>query len=184
MKHMHVPEGFEVQLFASEPDIARPIAMTWDERGRLWIAETVDYPNNLQPEGQGHDRIKICEDTDGDGKADRFTVFADKLSIPTGLTFANGGLIVSQAPDMLFLKSSKKDDKADVRKALFTGFGTRDTHAGPSNLRLGLDGWVWATVGYSGFKGRVGDRDSTFSQGVFRFKPDGSQAGVPGLDQQ
>ena len=59
--------------------------MTWDERGRLWIAETVDYPNELQPPGKGRDRIRICEDTDGDGRADKFTVFADKLSIPTSL---------------------------------------------------------------------------------------------------
>src|SRR5262249_27502190 len=78
MRHLHVPEGFEVQLYAAEPDIARPIAMSWDERGRLWIAETVDYPNNLQEPGKGHDRIKICEDTDGDGRADKFSVFADK----------------------------------------------------------------------------------------------------------
>ncbi len=175
MKHMHLPEGFEVQLYASEPNIARPIAMAWDERGRLWIAETVDYPNNLQKAGQGHDRIKICEDTDGDGRADKFTVFADKLSIPTGLVFANGGVIVSQAPDMLFLKSSKGDDKADVRRVLFSGWGTHDTHAGPSNLRRGLDNWIWGTVGYSGFKGDVGGRAHKFGQGVFRFLPDGSQ---------
>ena len=76
MKHMHLPEGFEVQLYAAEPDIARPIAMAWDERGRLWIAETFDYPNSMQSPGEGHDRIVICEDTDGDGKADKFTVFA------------------------------------------------------------------------------------------------------------
>src|SRR5262249_19825218 len=69
MKHMHLPEGFEIQLYAAEPDIARPIAMTWDARGRLWIAETVDYPNNRQPAGKGHDRIKICEDTKGTGRA-------------------------------------------------------------------------------------------------------------------
>ena len=112
--------------------------MAWDHRGRLWIAETIDYPNNLQPPGEGHDRIKICEDTDGDGKADKFTVFADKLSIPTSLAFANGGLIVHQAPDTLFLKDTDGDDKADVRKVLFTGWGTDDTHAGPSNLRYGL----------------------------------------------
>jgi type 1 glutamine amidotransferase len=80
MKHMHLPEGFEVQLFAAEPDIVRPIAMAWDARGRLWIAESVDYPNDMQPPGQGHDRIKICEDTNGDGRADKFTIFADKLS--------------------------------------------------------------------------------------------------------
>jgi putative membrane-bound dehydrogenase-like protein len=176
MKHMHLPEGFEVQLYAAEPDIARPIAMVWDARGRLWIAESQDYPNDRQPPGKGRDRIKICEDTDGDGRADKFTVFADKLSIPTGLTFANGGLIVTQAPDTLFLKDSTGGDgRADVRKVLFRGWGTFDTHAGPSNLRPGFDNWVWATVGYSGFNGSVGGRAHKFKQGIVRFKPDGSQ---------
>jgi putative membrane-bound dehydrogenase-like protein len=175
IKHFHLPEGFEIQLYAADPDIARPIAMAWDERGRLWIAETVDYPNDMRRAGQGHDRIRICEDTRGTGRADRFTVFADKLSIPTSLVFANGGVIVSQAPATLFLKSSKGDDRADVRQTLFRGWGTRDTHAGPSNLRRGLDNWIWATVGYSGFRGTVGDRDFRFGQGLFRFKPDGSQ---------
>ena len=132
------PAGFEARLFAAEPEIAKPICMAWDHRGRLWIAETTDYPNNLQPVGKGDDRIKICEDTDGDGQADKFTVFADKLSIPTSLAFANGGVIVHQAPDTLFLKDTDGDDKADVRKVLFTGWGTSDTHAGPSNLRYGL----------------------------------------------
>jgi putative membrane-bound dehydrogenase-like protein len=170
MKHMHLPEGFEVQLFAAEPDIARPIAMAWDARGRLWIAETVDYPNDMQPPGQGNDRIKICEDTDGDGKADKFTVFADKLSIPTSLVFANGGVIVAQMPDTLFLKATGNDDRADVRRVLFSGWGTSDTHAGPSNLRWGFDNWIWGTVGYSGFDGSVNGQGHRFGQGIFRFK--------------
>jgi len=123
MKHMHLPEGFEVQLFAADPDIYKPICMAWDARGRLWIAETVDYPNERQRAGEGHDRIVICEDTDGDGKADKFTVFADKLSIPTSMTFANGGIVVTQAPDTLFLKSSKGDDKADERHSIANGLG-------------------------------------------------------------
>jgi len=171
MKHLIVPEGFEVQLFAAEPDIHRPITMAWDERGRLWIAETVDYPNNLQPPGQGHDRILILEDTKGTGRADKFTVFADKLSIPTSLAFANGGVVVHQAPDTLFLKSTKGDDHADVREVLFTGWNTHDTHAGPSNLHYGLDNWFYGMVGYSGFKGKVGGEQHQFTQGFYRFTP-------------
>ena len=174
MKHMHLPEGFEVQLFASDPDIYRPICMAWDARGRLWIAETLDYPNDKQPPGKGHDRIVILEDTKGTGKADKFTVFADGLSIPTSMTFANGGVIVTQAPDMLFLKDTKGDDKADVRETLFRGWGVNDTHAGPSNLRYGFDNWIWGTVGYSGFYGKIGGKDYRFSQGIWRMKPDGT----------
>ncbi len=175
VKHMVLPRGFEAKLFASEPDIAKPLCMAWDHRGRLWIAESTDYPNNLKKVGEGDDRIKICEDTDGDGKADKFTIFADKLSIPTSMTFANGGVILNDAPDTLFLKDTDGDDKADVRKVLFTGWGTRDTHAGPSNLRYGFDNWIWGMVGYSGFSGTVGGERSRFGQGFFRFKPDGSK---------
>ncbi|HSU68935.1 MAG TPA: PVC-type heme-binding CxxCH protein [Tepidisphaeraceae bacterium] len=175
MKHIVVRPGFEVKLVASDPDIKKPICMAFDERGRLWVAETFDYPNNMQEPGQGHDQIKICESTKGDGVADKFTVFADKLSIPTSMCFANGGLIVTQAPDLLFLKDSTGGDHADVRKVLFTGWGTRDTHAGPSNLRYGFDGWVYGTVGYSGFDGEVGGEHVRFGAGPFRFKPDGSK---------
>jgi uncharacterized protein len=175
IKHLATPKGLEPRLFVAEPEIAKPIAIAWDHKGRLWVAETVDYPNNLQHRGEGHDQIKICEDTDGDGKADQFTVFADKLSIPTSLTFANGGLIVHQAPDTLFFQDTDGDDKADVRKVLFTGWGTSDTHAGPSNLRYGLDNWLYGIVGYSGFRGTIGGEAHEFRQGLYRFKPDGSK---------
>ena len=175
VKHMVLPKGFEARLFAAEPEIAKPICMAWDHRGRLWIAESTDYPNNLKKVGEGDDRIKICEDTDGDGKADKFTIFADKLSIPTSLTFANGGVIVHDAPDTLFLKDTDGDDKADERKVLFTGWGTRDTHAGPSNMHYGFDNWIWGMVGYSGFSGKVGGESFRFGQGFYRFKPDGSK---------
>ncbi|MBX6311879.1 MAG: ThuA domain-containing protein [Isosphaeraceae bacterium] len=178
MKHLSVPGGFRVELFASEPQIVKPICIAWDDRGRAWVAETVDYPNDKHPPGQGHDKITICEDTDGDGKADKFTVFADKLSIPTSMVFVNGGLIVSQAPEMLFLKDTDGDDKADIRRVLFTGFHTDDTHAGPSNLRLGLDNWIYATIGYAGFEGVVGGQRHRFRQGIFRFQPDGSKLEV------
>ena len=174
MKHIQVPVDFTLDLFAHEPNVMHPIAMAWDERGRLYALITRDYPNERKPEG-GSDYIVICEDTDKDGKADKFTNFAEGLSIPTGLAFANGGLYVSQAPHMLFLQDTNGDDKADVKKIVFTGFGTFDTHAGPSNLHYGFDNWIWGSVGYSGFKGKIGADSVKFSQGFFRFKPDGSK---------
>lgn len=175
MQLAQVPVGFELKLFAAEPDIINPIAMSWDERGRLWVIETVDYPNTLRgSEGTGDDRIKICEDTDLDGKADKFTIFAENLNIPTGIVFANGGVIVSQAPHFLFLKDTDGDDKADVRKIIMSGWGTYDTHAGPSNLKYGFDNKIWGTVGYSGFKGEINGSQAQFRQGIFRFNPDGS----------
>jgi len=174
-KLIQVPVDFNLELFASEPDIINPISMDWDERGRLWVIETVDYPNTVRnQDGVGDDRIKICEDTDGDGKADKFTVFAENLNIPTSLVFANGGVIVSQAPYFLFLQDTDGDDRADVRREIMTGWGTFDTHAGPSNLTYGPDNWIWGVVGYSGFEGTIAGEQWDFSQGVYRFKPDAS----------
>lgn len=172
-KLIQVPPGFSLELFASEPDIINPIAMDWDQRGRLWVIETVDYPNTVaDASGVGDDRIKICEDTDGDGKADKFTLFADNLNIPTSLVFANGGVIVSQAPDFLFLKDTDGDDRADIRETIMAGWGTYDTHAGPSNLKYGIDNQIWGVVGYSGFKGTIANEYHEFGQGVYRFTPD------------
>jgi len=175
-KHIQVPMDFNMELFAAEPDVVHPIAFSWDEKGRMFVLITKDYPNERKDSG-GSDYILICEDTNKDGKADKFTRFADGLSIPTGMVFSNGGLVVCQAPDMIFLKDTDGDDKADVKKVLFTGFGTFDTHAGPSNLHYGFDNWLWGAIGYSGFKGVVGESKDTirFAQGFFRFKPDGSK---------
>ncbi|MEJ7692682.1 PVC-type heme-binding CxxCH protein [Daejeonella sp.] len=174
MKLMQVPADFEIKLFAAEPDITNPIAMSWDEKGRLWIVESVDYPNTfLETDGAANDRIKICEDTNGDGKADKFTVFADKLNIPTSMVFANGGVIVSMAPNFVFLKDTNGDDKADVRENILTGFGKNDTHAGPSNLQYGFDNKIWGVLGYSGYNGTVNGNSVRFGQGVYRLDRDG-----------
>lgn len=176
MKHISHPVDLELKLFASEPMIGgKPIALNWDERGRLWLAETVDYPNEKRPPGQGRDRIRILEDTDGDGVADKSTVFADKLSIPTSLIFVKGGVLVHQAPETLLLTDSDGDDVADARKVLFTGWNVGDTHAGPSNLNYGLDNWLYFMVGYSGFRGEVGGEKLAFQTGFVRMKQNGSK---------
>jgi putative membrane-bound dehydrogenase-like protein len=187
-KHCVHPDNFELKLFASEPLIqAKPICMNWDEQGRLWIAETVDYPNDKLPSSprdgtgprgltRGHDRIVILEDTDGDGVADKRTVFAEGLNIPTSIAFAQGGVIVHQAPHTLFFKN--ENDKAGTPQILFSGWGTQDTHAGPSNLQYGLDGWFYGAVGYSGFDGTVGNQRIRFGQGFYRFKVDAASSTV------
>lgn len=169
-----VPVGLRLELFAGEPDIAKPIALAWDERGRLWVCETRDYPHGVEPSGSGNDTIRICEDTDGDGRADRFTVFADKLNIPTSLVFANGGVIVAQPPRFLFLKDTDGDDRADVRQVIMEGWGIGDTHAQANNLHYGHDNWLYGCVGYSGFNGTIGGVSKQFAMGTFRFKADGS----------
>jgi putative membrane-bound dehydrogenase-like protein len=175
MERTQVPADLRLELFASEPDIGKPIAFAWDERGRCWVAETRDYPHDVKPDGVGTDVIRICEDTTGDGKADKFTIFAEGLNIPTGLVFANGGVIVSQPPRFLFLKDTTGDDKADVRQEIMTGWGIGDTHAQASSLHYGYDNWLYGCVGYSGFNGEVGGKRMGFGQGTYRFKADGSQ---------
>lgn len=163
--------GFELQLFVSEPDIVNPVAFTWDDRGRLFVVESVDYPNEVNPDSKGNDRITMCEDTNGDGRADRCSVFADGLNIPTGIVAVNGGFIVSQAPHFLFLKDTDGDGKADVKEIINSVWGVDDTHAGPSNLRYGHDNRIWGGVGYSGTESANQGR---FQNGLFRMDVDGT----------
>lgn len=167
-KHLVVPKGFRAELFAADPQIRRPICMNWDERGRLWIAESIDYPNEL---GKRRDRLVICADTDGDGKADKFTVFADGLSIPTSFTFCRGGVVVFDGRQTVFLKDTDGDDRADVREVLFGTWAQGDTHGGPSNMQYGLDNWIWAMQGYNDSHLTVGGEAHRFRQGFLRFKP-------------
>jgi uncharacterized protein len=173
MKFIQHPAEFRLELFASEPDIVNPITFSFDERGRLWVIEAIDYPNRVLRGEPGDDRIKILEDTTGDGRADKITVFADRLNLPSSLVFANDGVIVAAQPHILFLKDTDGDDRADVREILSTGWGTRDSHAGPSNLQYAPDNHVWGVVGYSGFDGEMNGKAMQFLQGVYRFKPDG-----------
>ena len=175
MKLAQVPPGMKLSLFASEPDIVNPIHVAWDHRGRAFVMETIDYPNNLQEGNLGHDRITICEDTDNDGRADKFTRFAENLSIPTTMVFARGGVICTNGSQVIFLKDSNGDDNADLREVLFDGLNTGDTHAGISNFRYGLDGWIYATIGYAGLNTTTGGREHKFATGVFRFRPDASE---------
>ncbi len=173
MKHMHLPEGMKVELYAAEPQVIKPIAIAFDPRGRVWAIESIDYPNDVNPNKKGRDRIRILEDTNGDGTPDKFTTFAEGLNIPTSLLWTTKGLIVARAPDILLLTDTNGDDVADKTAVLFTGFGRFDTHAVHSNLHYGFDNWIYGSVGYSGGRVMTGGKLHTFGQGYFRFKPDG-----------
>ncbi len=181
IKHFVTPENFHLELFVSEPDLqGKPIAMNWDERGRLWVCETIDYPNELRPAGQGRDRIRVCEDTDGDSKADKFTVFAEQLSIPTSLEFCHGGVIVQAGEETLFLRDNDGDGRADQRDVLISGWELGDTHGGVSNFQYGLDNHYWAMQGYNNSKPKYAGGENAFRMGPFRFSinPDATQPSV------
>ncbi len=167
---MTVPAGFKVELVASEPDIVNPVAMTFDERGRAWITESLEYPR--QSAGPGRDRVKILEDTDGDGKADKFTVFADGLNIPSGIAVGAGGVWVANSPDILFLKDTDGDGKADTRVVIVTGFGRDDTHELPNSLTWGPDGYLYGWNGVFN-PARINYRGKRyeFTCAIFRIDP-------------
>ncbi|MFT5125070.1 MAG: glucose/arabinose dehydrogenase, partial [Verrucomicrobiales bacterium] len=139
-------EGFQVNLFAQEPMLANPVHLGWDARGRLYVACSWAYPQ-LKPGATPNDQIIILEDTDHDGVADKSTVFADKLYIPTGIEIANGGVYVGQSPDVFFLKDTDGDDVADLREVALTGFGIEDSHHSMSAWRRGPGGWLYFQEG-------------------------------------
>ena len=191
---LHVPEGFEVKIFAAEPDIRNPIALSWDERGRLWVLESTDYPHEHIGTETGTDRITICEDTDGDGRADRFTRFAENQPLSTAIMVVRGGALVGQAPDIVFMEDTDGDDKFDKKTPILDDtFGSFDTHAVMNNFKYGIDNHIWSAVGYSGMYSpgnapppgeRTNQDERILPMGVFRFSRDGSYLEPVGALQQ
>jgi len=134
--------NLEVTLWAENPLLAKPIAMNWDARGRLFIASSSLYPQ-IEPGQAQDDKILILEDTNGDGKADKTTVFADGLLIPTGIEPGDGGCYVGQSTELLHFKDTDGDGIADQRRVVLSGFGTEDTHHILHTLRWGPDGQLY-----------------------------------------
>jgi putative membrane-bound dehydrogenase-like protein len=146
-KKFTVPDGFEMRIFASEPQVVNPVAMTWDDRGRLWVVELYEYPLGAKPGTKPRDQVKILEDTDNDGRADKVTVFKDGLNLATGLQLGYGGVFVGQAPHLLFLEDTDGDDHADKQTILKTGFGLEDRHELLNGFIWGPDGYLYMTHG-------------------------------------
>ena len=173
-----LPPGFQARLFASEPDIQKPLNMAFDADGRLWLTCTVDYPLP-DPNGNGHDSVRILEDTDGDGAADRVSVFADGLNIPIGLYPYQDGVIVFSIPDILFLRDTDGDGRADRREHLYGPFDTtRDTHGMNNSFRRGFDGWLYCCHGFSNqstVSGKDGHTVTMHSGNTYRIRLDGSR---------
>ena len=190
-RRMSVAEGLEVRLVAAEPMIRQPVAIEFDDRGRLWVIQYLQYPNPAglkrvavdrysrtvydrvpepPPRGpKGADRITILEDADGDGRADRSHDFVTGLNLASGLAFGYGGVFVLQAPYLLFYPDRDRDDRPDGDpEVLLTGFGMEDAHSVANSLTWGPDGWLYGLQG-STVTARI--RGIEFQQGVWRYHP-------------
>jgi putative heme-binding domain-containing protein len=169
VRKMKVPNGFSVEVVASEPDVVNPVAMTFDERGRVWLTESLEYPRSSP--GKGRDRVKVI-DVGPDGKAAKVTVFADGLNIPSGIAVGHGGVWVANAPDILFYKIGPDGKAAGRPEVVVTGFGRTDTHELPNSLVWGPDGWLYGLNGvfnYSHVRHR--GKDYRFTCAMFRIHP-------------
>jgi putative membrane-bound dehydrogenase-like protein len=170
IKKMTVPDGFTVELVAAEPEIVNPVAMTFDDRGRIWVTESIEYPR--RDAGPGQDRIKVLESTKGDGVYDKITVFADGLNIPSGIAVGHGGVWVANSPDILFCKEGPDGKAAGQPEVVVTGFGRADTHEVPNSLTWGPDGYLYGLNGVFNpshvvHKGKTYD----FTCAMFRIHP-------------
>lgn len=175
-KEASLPPGFSMKLFAGEPDIRQPIAFALDDRGRIWVAEAYTYPRRA-PEGQGKDRILIFEDTDGDGKFDKRTVFIEHLNLVSGLAVGFGGVWVGASPQFLFIPDRNHDDVPDgPPEVVFDGWAYQDTHETLNTFTWGPDGWLYGCHGVftQSNVGKPGAPDSErtrLNAGVWRFQP-------------
>lgn len=176
-KGFKLPEGFEISLYASEPDIGKPINIAFDAKGRVWVTQSFEYPFPATP-GEGKDRLTMLEDTDNDGRADKFTHFTDTLNIPIGLLPVQDGAVVYSIPNVYRYVDANNDGKPESKKKLFGPFETKDTHGMVNNFATGFDGWIHACHGYtnrSTVAGADGDSIHMVSGNTFRFRPDGSR---------
>jgi putative membrane-bound dehydrogenase-like protein len=177
-EQVFVPEGFTLELAAVEPQVLDPVAFDWDAAGRLWVVEMADYPLGMDGKGLSGGRIRVLEDVDADGRYEKATLFADGLNFPNGCLTWRDGVIVTAAPEILFLADTDGDGRADRREVLVSGLAEGNQQLRPNGLRWGLDNWVYVASGSpggwfdstlvsarSGAKLAVGSRD-------FRFRPD------------
>jgi len=176
IKKMTVARGMKVTLFASEkefPELAKPVQMQFDPQGRLWVAVWPSYPH-WKPTEKMDDKILIFEDTKGTGKADKMTVFADGLNCPTGFEFYNGGVLVAQAPDLIFLKDTKGTGKADLKVRVVHGLDSADSHHTANSFALDPGGALYfqeGTFHHSQTETPYGPPQRVANGAVFRYEP-------------
>jgi putative membrane-bound dehydrogenase-like protein len=173
---LRIADGFQVELVASEPAVVDPVAMAFDEKGRLFVVELRVYPNDGVAKGaKPNSRIVMLEDADGDGVFEKSTVFADKLRVPNSVMPYRGGVLVSDAPDILFLEDTNHDGQSDKTTVLLTGFDLANIQMLPNGLQWGLDNWVYALAGNGGnvtCPAKPGWTAPNLRNRGFRFHPD------------
>jgi putative membrane-bound dehydrogenase-like protein len=177
VKEMTLPPGFSAKVFAAEPDVTQPIAFCMDDRARLWVVEGHTYPKRA-PEGEGRDRIIVFEDTDGDGRHDRRTVFMEGLNLVSGIEYGFGGLFVGAAPQFLFIPIADGDAPKPAGKpeVLLDGWGYQDTHETLNTFTWGPDGWLYGCHGVFthsqvGKPGTPDEQRVKINAGVWRWQP-------------
>ena len=176
LKSMKVPEGYKIELFASEkefPDLANPVQLSFDNKGRLWVATMPSYPHYKPGDSRPADKLLILEDTNGDGKADKQTIFADNLHIPVGFEIAAEGVYVSQSPNLILLEDTNGDDKADKKTTLLSGFDDHDTHHAISAFSADESGAIYMAEGvflHTNVETSYGPVRAT-NGGFYRFEP-------------
>ena len=179
-QRVRLPPGYVAEIVAAEPLVLDPVAFDWDEHGRLWVVEMADYPNGMDDKGAPGGRVRILVDTDGDGRYDRATLFAEGLSFPTGILTWRDGCLITAAPEILFLRDEDGDGRAEKRAPLFTGFNTGNQQLRINGLRWGLDGWVYCANGghHVNYGKEVSVRSVRTGEQIalgardFRFRPD------------
>lgn len=182
LKKIHVREGFEVELVASEPLVKSPVAFDWDGQGRLFVVEMADYPMGMDGKGKRGGRVRMLEDTDGDGRYDKSTIFAGDLNFPNGILTWRDGVLVTAAPDILYLRAGA-DDKAGEPERILSGFMEGNQQLRVNGLRWGLDNWVYCAIG--GHHGNYGagtkissprsKQETQLGSRDFRFRPDSGE---------
>jgi putative heme-binding domain-containing protein len=178
LKSFQLPRGFKIELFASEPEIQKPINMAFDAQGRLWVSCTEEYPFPAPSTRPGKDSIRILEDTKGTGHADKMTIFADQLNIPIGLYPYKNGVIAFSIPNIYYLQDTNGDGKADRRDVVYGPFDyLHDAHGLNNAFRRGFDGWLYACHGFSNHsivKAKDGSSVDMHSGNTYRMSLEGS----------
>ena len=150
LESFRIADGFRVELVAAEPAVVDPIALAFDERGWMYVCEDIDYPF-LAAEGEPPlGRVRLLDDVDGDGRYERSTIFADQVHWPSGVVCWRGGVFVAAPPQILYLKDTDGDRRADIRKVVFDGFGTAAAEDIMNNLKWGIDNCIYGVASYNG----------------------------------